>query len=155
GRYTVEARKDGKLVSRDLVTVTKNGKQVVRVSQEPATVPKTAAAKKDPDRRAAEYVLSIGGSVRVNGQDRAGPAVPELPQEAFRLTAVDLEENKQVTDDGLAAFENCTNVTELNLWGCKRVTDAGLAHFKDCKGMTMLQLQGVPVRDAGLGIIKH
>ena len=36
GRYTVEASKDGKVVSRELVTVTKNGRQVVRVSQEPA-----------------------------------------------------------------------------------------------------------------------
>ena len=34
GSYTVEASKDGKVVSRELVTVTKNGRQVVRVSQE-------------------------------------------------------------------------------------------------------------------------
>ena len=34
GSYTVEASKDGKVVSQELVTVTKNGRQVVRVSQE-------------------------------------------------------------------------------------------------------------------------
>jgi len=34
GNYTVEARKDGKVVSRELVSVAKNGRQVVRVSQE-------------------------------------------------------------------------------------------------------------------------
>ena len=34
GSYTVEASKDGKVVSRELVTV-RNGRQVVRVSQEP------------------------------------------------------------------------------------------------------------------------
>lgn len=34
GSYTVEARKDGKIVSRELVSVTKNGRQVVRISQE-------------------------------------------------------------------------------------------------------------------------
>src|SRR5262245_28375522 len=36
GRYTVEARKDGKLMSRELVSVTNNGRKVVRVSQEAA-----------------------------------------------------------------------------------------------------------------------
>jgi hypothetical protein len=34
GRYTVAASKDGKLVRQELVTITKNGRQVVRVSQE-------------------------------------------------------------------------------------------------------------------------
>lgn len=34
GRYTVEASKDGKLVKQELVSVTRNGRQVVRVSKE-------------------------------------------------------------------------------------------------------------------------
>jgi Leucine-rich repeat (LRR) protein len=34
GNYTVEARKDGKVVRQELVTVTKNGRQVVRISKE-------------------------------------------------------------------------------------------------------------------------
>jgi serine/threonine protein kinase len=75
GRYVVEASKDGKLVSRELVAVTKNGRQVVRVSQEPVTVTKAAAEKQDADRRAAQYVLSIGGAVRINDEDRNVQAV--------------------------------------------------------------------------------
>jgi hypothetical protein len=49
GRYTVEASKDGKLVRRELVTVTKNGKQVVRVSQEarPFALKKPSGKKRD------------------------------------------------------------------------------------------------------------
>ena len=35
GQYTVQGVKDGKVVSRELVTVTKDGRQVVRISQEP------------------------------------------------------------------------------------------------------------------------
>jgi len=34
GRYKVEANKDGTLVRRELVTVTRNGRQVVRISKE-------------------------------------------------------------------------------------------------------------------------
>jgi hypothetical protein len=36
GQYKVEASKDGKVVRRELVTVGRNGRQVVRVSKEPA-----------------------------------------------------------------------------------------------------------------------
>jgi serine/threonine protein kinase len=41
GQYKVEASKNGKLVRQELVTVTRNGRQVVRISQE--TVPLTSA----------------------------------------------------------------------------------------------------------------
>lgn len=45
GRYEVRASRDGKLVRQELVTVTKNGRQVVRVSQEaPAQVKSKPAA---------------------------------------------------------------------------------------------------------------
>ncbi len=90
GQHKVEASKDGKLVRQELVTITHNGRQVVRVSQEPVAVPKAASAKKDPDRHAAEYVLSIGGTIR-RGEDRFVRAVADLPQEPFRLTHFDLE----------------------------------------------------------------
>ena len=80
-------------------------------------------ASADPDRRAAEYVLSVGGMVWVNGQDRAIKAVADLPGEAFRLTT-------------------CL----LYLSGPK-VSDAGLAHFKNCKGLAILNLAGTQVSD--------
>ncbi len=50
GSYTVEGRKDGKIVSRELVTVTKNGKQMVKVRQESVVKgpePKTAKITAD------------------------------------------------------------------------------------------------------------
>ncbi len=108
------------------------------------------------DRLAAEYVLSIGGRVHidVNGQDRDVRALANLPQGPFRLTSVWLLNNKQVTDAGLAAFADCTNVTDLNLVGTQ-VTDAGLAHFKDCKEMTVLHLENVRATDAGLASFKN
>src|SRR5262245_25245681 len=56
-----------------------------------------AADKRDPDRRAAEYVLSIGGTVRVDGNDSAIGAKGDLPAGAFRLTHVCINQNKQVT----------------------------------------------------------
>src|SRR6185503_4825238 len=60
----------------------------------------------DVDRRAAEYVVSIGGVVRVNGQNQDIKAATELPKERFTLTLVNLG-NTQVTDAGLANFKDC------------------------------------------------
>jgi Leucine-rich repeat (LRR) protein len=54
GRYTVEASKNGKLVRHDLVNVTKNGRQVVRVSQEPPR----PAAPRSADESAWERVVA-------------------------------------------------------------------------------------------------
>jgi len=53
GDYTVKAHKDGKLVRQELVSVMKNGRQVVRISQE-APPPDAKAAKRSADASAWE-----------------------------------------------------------------------------------------------------
>jgi len=110
----------------------------------------------DPDRRAAEYVLSVGGGIEVNvaGEAREIRAVAELPKEAFRLTEVRLTENDKVTDVGLAVFKNCENLARLSLQNTA-VTNAGLAHFAGCENMTLLNLVGTKVTDAGLAHLKN
>ena len=101
------------------------------------------------DRTAAEWVLSIGGAVRVNGQEKDIKATEELPKELFRLTTVNLASNPKVTDTGLAPFGECKNVTHLALFSTQ-VGDKGLAHFKDCKNLAILALSDTKVTDAGL-----
>ena len=48
GKYVVESRKDGNLLSRELVSVTNNGRHVVRVRQE-SPAPKSSAANRPLD----------------------------------------------------------------------------------------------------------
>ena len=128
------------------------GLRLARVPVGPAVaVPATTA---DPDRKAAEYVLSIGGTVRVSGQEQDIKAAPELPKEAFQLAGVGLYENKQVSDAGLANFKDCRSLTILYLQYSQPVTDAGLANFKDCKNLTLINLLGTQVTDAGLAHFK-
>ena len=154
GKYTVEAHKDGKVVSRKLVSVTKNGREVVRVSQEAAPDRKVAGEQKDPDRRAAEYALSVGGSVCVNDEDAERTAA-SLPRQAFRLTSFGGGyQNKKLTDAGLANFKGCKNLTSLSLWETEQVHDAGLAYFKDCKDLKSLFLVNIPVGDAAMAHFK-
>gem|GEM_PF-6976976 len=107
----------------------------------------------DPDRKAAEYALSIGGTVEVNGEGKQINAVADLPRVRFTLTAVGFDANQNVTDAGLASFKDCKNLTQLILKDT-RVGDAGLAHFKDCKNLMTLNLQNTQVSDEGLGFFK-
>jgi formylglycine-generating enzyme required for sulfatase activity/serine/threonine protein kinase len=111
------------------------------------------AKANDPDRKAAEYVLSIGGSVSIN--DEGGERdVATLPREAFRLTRIDFRGgNNQVSDAGLAVFKDCTNLTILNLEGTP-VGDAGLAHFKKCMDLKLAWLGFTKLTDAGMAPFK-
>ncbi len=103
----------------------------------------------ESDRRAADYILSIGGAVRINDEPTEIRSVDQLPTEPFRLTAILLFNNKEVTDAGLTACEGCVHVTELDLRETP-VTDAGLLHFDSIRRLTRLNLYRVGVTDAGL-----
>ena len=58
GRYNVEASKDGKLVKQELVNVTRNGRQVLRVSRESAPADAVVAG---PVKAATAWERSVAG----------------------------------------------------------------------------------------------
>lgn len=103
--------------------------------------------------RAAEYVLSVGGRVRLSGENRDLTAAADLPQDRFTLAAVNLD-GKNAADAGLAAFQGCTKLTNLYL-NNTQVTDAGLAYFRGCTGLTSLSLGNTQVTDAGLATFQN
>jgi serine/threonine protein kinase/Leucine-rich repeat (LRR) protein len=138
------------------------------------TDPKTA----DPDRAAAEWVLSVGGKVHVDDNwNNEIKEAPTLPRGAFRLTGINLHHATRATDAGLAILKGCNNLTVLALsspqvtdaglapfkgytklqrlsLGSAQVTDAGVTCFKDCKALTYLSLWNTQVTDTGLAIFK-
>jgi formylglycine-generating enzyme required for sulfatase activity len=113
----------------------------------------TAAEKSTPDRRAAEWVLSIDGIVRLDGKADDIKAGAGLPKEPFRLTYVYLNENKQLTDTGLATLKDCRHLAFLHL-GHSQVTDAGLAHLKGSQTLAFLDLYETGITDTGLAQFK-
>lgn len=117
-----------------------------------AKVPPPVVVDATPDRKAAEYVLSIGGGVYVNSEIRNRNKAADLPKDRFTLTGVFLGGNKQVTDTGLAVFDGCTGLTVLHLSGTN-VTDEGLEHFRGCTGLTTLGLKGTAVTGSGLAAL--
>src|SRR5581483_9915148 len=149
GQYKVQASKDGTVVRQELVTVAKDGRQVLRISREVAPREVAPLPQGDPDRRAAEYVLSIGGRIQVSERASEITSAADLPRESFRLTYVKLFSNQQVSDAGLAAFKGCKHLTYLVLANTK-VSDFGLACFKDCKPLAYLDLTATKAGDAGV-----
>lgn len=160
GQYTVQVvSADGVKLDTEKFEMNRDGKVVVRVTAEAR---QTAAAKQppllpvggDPDRKAAEYVLSIGGRVRISGNPREIQQIADLPQGRFRLTWVYLYENSLVDDAGLAHLSKCDELYFLHL-GRTGITDAGLAHFQGCKNLLELYLPGTNITDAGLANFQH
>jgi uncharacterized membrane protein len=140
---------DGLTLDVPEFTLKKGDMVTVRVTMDP----KSSAKNLDPDRKAADWVLSIGGVVRVNNQERDIKTAADLPPGAFQLTAALLLDNKHVSDAGLGHFKDCKSLTVLNLDSTK-VSDAGLAYFKDCKNLTALHLRQTQVSDVGMAYFK-
>lgn len=158
GRYSVAGVKDGKVVAQELVTVTNNGKRVVRVSQEPMP----------PGTRPAD-----AGTPAVNALDDWIKAVALLPaeQQAYAVIAKLMERNPgfegHLSPDDVATEGGV--VTRLNLWnganltdispvralgglqffGCRQPTGRVLADLSPLRGLelTSLELERTPVSD--------
>ncbi|MDY3552763.1 serine/threonine-protein kinase [Gemmata sp. JC717] len=118
--------------------------------ENPAPPGKTANAPADPDRAAAMWVLSAGGSVHVNGDGQEIRTAGALPRGPFELTDVLL--TAPVKDADLAALAGCRHLTGAYLVGTG-ITTEGLAHLKGCTELTLLNLSGTAVCDKAVPII--
>jgi serine/threonine protein kinase/Leucine-rich repeat (LRR) protein len=141
------------------VTVTLEELAEGRRAKDPSQVvkkgPPAIAATNDPDRHAAEWVLSIGGTIKISeNEERSITAIGDLPSAAFELSAVVFTDNQNVSDAGLAHFKDCKNLGSLDLRNTQ-VSDAGLACLMDCKNLVSLILSGTRVSDAGLVHLKE
>ncbi len=147
GAYKIRVEgADGLVLDTPEFTIEKGGEVVVRVT----AVPNQLA---NPDRTATVWVLSIGGTVRINGTTDDIKSAADLPRDAFRLTYALMSSNPKVTDAGLAAFAGCKDLEELHLHHTKAGNE-GMAHFKNCKKLTLLHLDLTLVTDKGLAYFK-
>jgi serine/threonine protein kinase/Leucine-rich repeat (LRR) protein len=142
GNLTLK-RGDKKLVNvrRDLVE-----------KQKPEPIPPPEPPR-EVERKAAEWVLSIGGQVfiRQDGQEREIKSAKEpLPAP---IEFVHLNGNPKVNDAGLANLKGLTNLKELKLH-YTQVGDAGLAYLKGLSKLKLLNLWRTRVSDAGLVHLK-
>ena len=105
----------------------------------------------DPDRRAAEWVLGVGGRIviDVNGEKRWVDAVEKIPEKAFALIECDLRSNDSVDDDGLRNLRGLANLQGLFL-DQTQVGDIGLEYVAQHGRLEDLDLDFTSVTDSGL-----
>jgi serine/threonine protein kinase/Leucine-rich repeat (LRR) protein len=135
----------------------------------------------DPDRKAAEWVLSIGGEIGIRPAGAVGEygirALKDLPSGPFDLVMINLDHNPEVNDDNIEKLKDLPNLVSLNVPGTRvgdsglsrlkglpklsqlhlgdtKVTDAGLVHLKGLTNLTSILLNGLQVTDAGLQHLK-
>jgi hypothetical protein len=119
GKYTVEARKDGKVVRQELVTVTKNDRQVVRVSQEPP--PDTKAAEAAAWERAVaglpatKQVEAVAARLKELNPGFDGRIQPTIQDGAVTGLAFDTEHVRDISP-----VRACTKLKSIDCCGRRR-----------------------------------
>jgi hypothetical protein len=109
----------------------------------PATTPSKSAVKGD-DRKAAEWVLAIGGTIMLHETSKVVTVPAELPKGRFTIRSIDIDNNsgkiKPVTETDfqcLAGLENLDRVTLNKL----PVTAGVFGILVTCPNLTQVQTQ--------------
>lgn len=116
--------------------------------RETAEAPPTTSAG-TPDRRALEWLLSVGGSGTTNfgGNWRDVADRGRIPDEPFMLVTVLGTDCALLDDEGLTHLRGLKGVRSLFLSGTS-VTDAGLRHVAGLTTVQNLHLERTSVTDA-------
>lgn len=107
------------------------------------------------DRKAAEYVLSIGGKIQINQVPQDLTSLQDLPKADFQLTSVTLLNNSQVSEERLSVFAETQQLRRLELGGVRELTDAGLAHFGNNRQLSYLGLGSTRVSGTGFRFLRE
>ncbi len=145
GSYTLEARKGDKVVQRELVRVTRDGREVVRVSQEASPAPTDAAAweRSVAALPAAGQVKAVAARLKDLNPGFDGQVTPTLRDGAV----TGLRFLSDAIDD-IAPVRALTGLTALDCSGTFPSAGA-LADLSPLRGMrlTSLKARGTRVHD--------
>lgn len=110
----------------------------------------------DPDQQsvesaAAAWVLSVGGNVSVVGRENPPVRIedPEqLPVPPFHISAIDLVDQSEVTNDDLSLIRRLKQIRHLNLRGTS-ISDEGLRHLTNLVSLETLKLGETAITGTG------
>ncbi len=117
-----------------------------------AGLPNIQPSSSDVNRAAAEWVLSVGGTVTVvtNGTDLVKiTQIADLPTGTLTFDTVDLSNCKKITVDGMTRLAQVASITDLCLIDSNISNDA-LAALAPLNSVKTMRLEGTPISDEGL-----
>jgi tRNA A-37 threonylcarbamoyl transferase component Bud32 len=159
GNYTVELAVPGAglRLSPDKFEITEKNRARVRVIAEKVKPPGAKPTPPtDPDRRAAEYLLSVGGvvSIAAGGEQFEVKSATDLPKQPFSVVVFNASRNPKVTDEGLAAARDCKHIAHLYVNESPHITDRGLMHFAGSTDLLQIEAYDIEMTDQGLAAFK-
>lgn len=106
----------------------------------------------DLDRQIAEWVLSVGGSVKTYDQNHATiEHRADLPSGAFQLSSVILDGYTELDEAGLRRLAQLANTEICNLYlNETNVTDSDLEYLTGITPLAGIHLRNTKITDAGL-----
>ncbi|HEY5311220.1 MAG TPA: protein kinase, partial [Pirellulales bacterium] len=104
------------------------------------------------ERKAAEWVLSVGGKVEVKQPDNKLVTLRRadtLPATAFTVWAVELEKLRQINDESLSNLDGLSHLNRLNLRGTGITSDCA-RHIGTHSQLSALWVRETAFGDAGM-----
>ncbi|MDX1969497.1 MAG: hypothetical protein SFV23_20145, partial [Planctomycetaceae bacterium] len=101
------------------------------------------------ERRAAEWVISRGGTLELTYDSRTLASVDELPAGPLQIKYIAFKKPLSGTDADLADLGALPEMVSISL-DMTRVTPAGLARLERCPKLERLSLGGFPITDEAL-----
>jgi len=132
---TPEGTKLGTSLTEEKLTIGAGQNLTVRAFWKPDEVDPEAGSPREMDstpgdkyRRAAEWVLGIGGEIRINqnGKRIAVKKLSELPSTTFTITLIHLGNNNEFKNSDLAILSGLTELELFSSWNSS-LSDEGLA----------------------------
>jgi hypothetical protein len=153
GQYTVAASKDGKVVRQELVTVTRKGRQIVKISAEPAPLAASAWEKSVAALPAEEQVEAVVKRLKELNPRFDGPVEPTIHD----AVVIGLRFNTDAVSD-LSPVRALTRLESLDCYGSpeRRGMVADLSplrgmplkrlSFRDNQVSDLSPLRGMPLK---------
>ncbi len=117
--------------------------------------------KKDPpppardyNREVAEWVLNMGGDVRIDTMDKATVERVGLPKNKFNVTSVSFSKRATIKDADLEKIGHCSKLDYLDLRSTD-ITDEGIVNLKNCLELRTLYLNRANITAKGLISLNH
>jgi hypothetical protein len=148
GQYKVEASKDGKVVRRELVTVTRNGRQVVRISKEAVPLSEAEAWEKSVAALPAEkQVEAVAKRLKELNPAFDGTVTPTIQNGVVTGLTVPTDEV-----DDISPVRALRGLEALNCAGHAR--KGKLADLTPLRGLHLKELTCKSTRVADLGPLR-
>jgi len=131
------------------------GLRVARAASSDARSEVAPAASVDPDRRAAEWVLSIGGKVVLEGKKGEIAKKDDLPPGAFAVVEVLLAGNPRVTAEGLKNLAGLKKLEHLVLQKCGPEVNKAIATIASLTSLKDVDFIDCGITDQGLKELRN